>query len=199
MLELDWWPSNDSSYFESEYGKNLQVRTINTQYNISDINNISLNKNVCENEVSVLSTDESDWWPPDDSSYFESEYGKNLQVGTINTQYNVSDINNISLNKNVCENEVSVLSTDESDWWPPDDSSYFESEYGKNLQVGTINTQYNVSDINNISLNKNVCENEVSVLSTDESDSNQVSDSSETFLDPFAILKEVRKKILIGP
>ena len=47
-------------------------------------------------------------------------------------------------------------------------------------------------------MNENVCENEVSVLSTDESDANQVLDSSET-LDPFTILKEVRKKIRIGP
>ena len=29
-------------------------------------------------------------------------------------------------------------------------SSNFDSEYGKNLQVGTINTQYKISDINNI-------------------------------------------------
>ena len=43
-------------------------------------------------------------------------------------------------------------------------------------------------------MNENVCESEVSVLSTDESDANQVLDSSETFLDPFTILKEVRKK-----
>ena len=35
--------------------------------------------------------------------------------------------------------------------------------------------------------------------SNDESDTNQVSNSSEAFLDPFAILREVRKKILIGP
>ena len=48
-------------------------------------------------------------------------------------------------------------------------------------------------------MNENVCENEVSVLSTDESDANQVLDSSETFLDPFTILKEVHKKIRIGP
>ena len=69
---------------------------------------------------------------------------------------------------------------------------------GKNLQVGAINTRYNVSDINNISMNKNACENEVSVLSINESDANQISDSSETFLDPFIILKEVCKIILIG-
>ena len=43
-------------------------------------------------------------------------------------------------------------------------------------------------------MNENVCENEVSVLSKDESDTNQISDSSETFLDPFTILKEDRKK-----
>ena len=75
----------------------------------------------------------------------------------------------------------------------------FESEYGKYLQVVTINTQHNISDINNISVNENVCENEVSVLSTDKSDTDQVSDSSETFLDHFTILKEVCKKNLIGP
>ena len=44
-------------------------------------------------------------------------------------------------------------------------------------------------------MNENVCENEISVLSTDESDTNQVSDSSETFLDTFTILKQVRKKV----
>ena len=49
------------------------------------------------------------------SSNFDSEYGKNLQVGTINTQYKISDINNIIMNENVCENEVLVLSADESD------------------------------------------------------------------------------------
>ena len=43
-------------------------------------------------------------------------------------------------------------------------------------------------------MNENVCKNEVSVLSKDEFDTNQVSDSSETFLDPFTILKEVHKK-----
>ena len=75
----------------------------------------------------------------------------------------------------------------------------FESEYGEYLQVVTINTQHNISDINNISVNENVCENEVSVLSTDKSDTDQVLDSSETFLDHFTILKEVRKKNLKGP
>ena len=35
-----------------------------------------------------------------------------------------------------------------------------------------------MNDINNISMNENVCENEVSVLSTNECDTNQVSDSS---------------------
>ena len=82
----------------------------------------------------------------------------------------------------------------ELNWWPSDNSSSFESKYGKNLQVGTRNTQYNISDINNISMNENVCENEVSVLSTHESDTNQVQNSSETFLDLFTILKEVCKK-----
>ena len=48
-------------------------------------------------------------------------------------------------------------------------------------------------------MNENVCGNEVPALSTDESKTNQVSDSSETILDTFAILKEVRKKKLIGP
>ena len=43
-------------------------------------------------------------------------------------------------------------------------------------------------------MNENVCENEVSVLSTHESDTNQVQNSSETFLDLFTILKEVCKK-----
>ena len=43
-------------------------------------------------------------------------------------------------------------------------------------------------------MNVNFCENKLSVLSTDASKINQVSDSYETFLDPFAILKEVYNK-----
>ena len=82
----------------------------------------------------------------------------------------------------------------EWNWWSSDGSSNFEIENRKKLQVGTINTQYNISNINNISMNVNFCENKVSVLSTDESEINQVSDSYDTFLDPFAILKEVYNK-----
>ena len=48
-------------------------------------------------------------------------------------------------------------------------------------------------------MNENVSENEVSVLSANKSDTNQVSDSSETFLDSSAILRKVHKKILIDP
>ena len=45
---------------------------------------------------------------------FKSEYEKTLQIGTTNSKYNIGDITDIPMNENVCENEVSVLSTDES-------------------------------------------------------------------------------------
>ena len=77
---------------------------------------------------------------------------------------------------------------------PSNDSNNFESEYGKkHLQVSITDTDNDISSISNISMNENVCEIETSVLTTDESDTNQLSDSSETS-DPFAIMKEVRKK-----
>ena len=43
-------------------------------------------------------------------------------------------------------------------------------------------------------MNENVCENKVPALSTDESDTNHVG-----YIHQNPILKQVRKKVLIGP
>ena len=79
-----------------------------------------------------------------------------------------------------------------------DNNSTSEFEIEKNLQIGTTDSQI-LSDHKNISVNENVCESEVSVLSIDEPDTNPVLDSSvEPSFDPNAKLKEIRQKTQIG-